>query len=61
MNIFNIIDSFQKFDGDAVGRLEHASRRMFMNRIGSKLAAAAVPVAFGYNCEQSFWCNTNCY
>jgi len=54
MNIFNIIDSFQKFDGDAVGRLEHASRRMFMNRIGSKLAAAAVPVAFGSIVNKAF-------
>jgi len=47
MNIFKLIDSIQKIDGDAVNRLEHASRRVFMNRIGSTLAAAAVPTAFG--------------
>ncbi|MCF2444880.1 ferritin-like domain-containing protein [Dyadobacter sp. CY345] len=46
MNIFNIFDTLQKIDGDAIGRLEHASRRTFMNRIGSTLAAAAVPTAF---------------
>lgn len=54
MNLFNIIDTIQQFDGDAVGRLEHASRRMFMNRIGSKLAAAAVPVAFGAIVNKAF-------
>jgi hypothetical protein len=43
MNIFKIIDEIQKIDGDAVDRLEHATRRHFMNRIGSKLAAVAVP------------------
>lgn len=46
MNIFKIIDKIQKIDGDAVGRLEHATRRHFMNRIGSKLAAVAVPTVF---------------
>jgi len=46
MDIFKIIDEFQKIDGDAAGRLEHASRRFFMNRVSRKLAAAAVPVAF---------------
>lgn len=46
MDIFKIIDEFQKIDGDAAGRLEHASRRYFMNRVSKKLAAAAVPMAF---------------
>jgi len=46
MNFFNILDSIQKIDGDAIGRLEHATRRTFMNKIGSTLAAAAVPTAF---------------
>ncbi|REA59070.1 ferritin-like domain-containing protein [Dyadobacter luteus] len=46
MDIFKIIDDLQKIDGDAVGRLEHASRRYFMNRVGSTLAAAAAPMAF---------------
>ena len=46
MDIFKIIDEFQKFDGDAVGRLEHATRRHFMNRVSSKLAAVAVPTVF---------------
>jgi len=46
MNIFKIIDEIQKIDGDAVDRLEHATRRHFMNRIGSKIASVAVPTAF---------------
>ncbi|HEV7378933.1 MAG TPA: ferritin-like domain-containing protein [Dyadobacter sp.] len=46
MDIFRILDSIQKIDGDAAGRMEHATRRMFMNRIGSTLKAAAVPAAF---------------
>jgi rubrerythrin len=47
MDIFKIIDELQKIDGDALGRLEHASRRHFMNRVGSRLAAVAAPLAFG--------------
>lgn len=43
MDIFKIIDEFQKIDGDAAGRLEYASRRLFMNRIGTKIASVAVP------------------
>lgn len=46
MDIFKIIDDFQKIDGDVAGRLEFATRRHFMNRIGSKLAAVAVPTVF---------------
>lgn len=46
MDIFKILDDVQKIDGDALGRLEYATRRHFMNRIGSKLAAAAVPTVF---------------
>ncbi|KAA6436576.1 ferritin-like domain-containing protein [Dyadobacter flavalbus] len=46
MDIFKIIDDFQKIDGDAAGRLEYATRRHFMNRIGSKIASAAIPTAF---------------
>jgi len=46
MNIFKILDDLQKVDGDAIGRIDHATRRMFMNRIGSTLAAAAVPTVF---------------
>ncbi|CAG4989628.1 hypothetical protein DYBT9275_00330 [Dyadobacter sp. CECT 9275] len=46
MDIFKIIDEFQKIDGDAAGRLEYASRRHFMNRIGSKVATVAVPTLF---------------
>lgn len=47
MDIFKIVDELQKIDGDAVGRLEHASRRHFMNRIGSKIATIAIPSVFG--------------
>lgn len=54
MDIFKIIDKFQKIDGDAVGRLEYASRRHFMNRVGSKLAAAAVPTAFAAIVNKAF-------
>jgi hypothetical protein len=46
MDILKIIDELQKVDGDAVGRLEHASRRHFMNRMSSKLATVAAPMAF---------------
>ncbi|NIJ53103.1 ferritin-like domain-containing protein [Dyadobacter arcticus] len=46
MDIFKILDSIQKVDGDAAGRLEHSTRRMFMNRVSSSLAAAAVPTVF---------------
>jgi hypothetical protein len=46
MDIFKIIDDFQKIDGDAAGRIEYATRRHFMNRISSKLAAVAVPTVF---------------
>jgi len=46
MDIFKIVDELQKIDGDAIGRLEHASRRHFMNRLGSKIATIAAPMAF---------------
>ena len=46
MNIFRILDSIQQVDGDAAGRLAHSTRRMFMNRVGSTLATAAVPTVF---------------
>ena len=46
MDIFKIIDDFQKIDGDAAGRLEYATRRHFMSKIGSKLATVAVPTVF---------------
>lgn len=54
MNIFKILDSIEKIDGDAPNRLAHASRRMFMNRIGSSLAAAAVPTAFAAVVNKAF-------
>lgn len=54
MDIFKIIDKFQQIDGDAVGRLEYASRRHFMNRIGSKLASAAIPTAFASIVNKAF-------
>jgi len=46
MNIFRILDSIQQVDGDAARRLAHSTRRMFMNRVGSTLATAAVPTVF---------------
>lgn len=45
MNIFNIVDEIQKIDGDAVERLEHATRRSFMTKFSRSLTAAAVPTA----------------
>lgn len=54
MNIFNILDSIEKIDADAPNRLAHASRRMFMNRISSSLAAAAVPAAFAAVVNKAF-------
>lgn len=46
MDIFKIIDELQKVDGDVVGRLEHTSRRHFMNHVSSKLATVAAPMIF---------------
>jgi rubrerythrin len=46
MDIFKILDNIQKVDGDAAGRLAHSTRRMFMNRVSSSIAAAAVPTFF---------------
>jgi hypothetical protein len=54
MNIFKIIDDFQRIDGDALGRLEYASRRHFMNRIGSKVAQVAVPTLFASVVNKAF-------
>ncbi|GHB88368.1 ferritin-like domain-containing protein [Persicitalea jodogahamensis] len=47
MNIFKIIDEIQQVDGDAVERLQHASRRSFMTKFSRSMAAAAVPAAMG--------------
>jgi hypothetical protein len=46
MDIFKIIDDLQKNDGDAVARLAFSSRRHFMNHVGSKVAAVAIPSIF---------------
>lgn len=43
MNIFKIIDEIKQFDGDAIGRIEHATRRSFMTKFSRSLTAAAVP------------------
>lgn len=43
MNIFKIIDEIQQVDGDAIERLQHASRRSFMTKFSKTLTAAAVP------------------
>lgn len=45
MNIFKIIDEIKQVDGDAIDRLEHATRRSFMTKFSRSLAAAAVPTA----------------
>jgi len=45
MNIFKIIDEIQQVDGDAVERLQHATRRSFMTKFSKTLTAAAVPTA----------------
>lgn len=47
MNIFKIIDKIQQVDGDAVERLQHATRRSFMTKFSRSMAAAAVPAAMG--------------
>lgn len=54
MDIFKIIDDFQKIDGDAAGRLEYATRRHFMNRIGSKVASVAIPSIFATIVNKAF-------
>lgn len=46
MNIFKIIDDIQKVDGDAVERIEYATRRSFMTKISKTITAAVAPVAF---------------
>jgi len=43
MNIFKIIDEIQQVDGDAIGRIEHATRRSFMTKFSRSLTAAAIP------------------
>lgn len=43
MNIFKIIDEIKQFDGDAIGRIEHATRRSFMTKFSRSLTAAAIP------------------
>ncbi|WP_439556672.1 ferritin-like domain-containing protein [Dyadobacter sp.] len=43
MNIFNILEQFEKFDGDAVERIGYTSRRFFFNKVSAKVAAAATP------------------
>ena len=45
MNIFKIIDEIQQVDGDAVERLQHATRRSFMTKFSRSMAAAAIPTA----------------
>jgi len=45
MNIFKIIDEIQEVDGEAVERLQHATRRSFMTKFSRSMAAAAVPTA----------------
>ena len=45
MNIFKIIDEIQQVDGDAVERIQHATRRSFMTKFSRSMAAAAVPAA----------------
>ncbi|WP_439559733.1 ferritin-like domain-containing protein [Dyadobacter sp.] len=54
MDIFKIIDDFQKADGDAVGRLEYATRRHFMSKMSSKVALAAVPTMFASIVNKAF-------
>ncbi|TLU98736.1 ferritin-like domain-containing protein [Dyadobacter luticola] len=54
MDIFKIIDDIQRIDGDALGRMEFASRRHFMNRIGSKVAQVAVPTVFASIVNKAF-------
>ncbi|MCF0053649.1 ferritin-like domain-containing protein [Dyadobacter sp. LJ53] len=54
MDIFKIIDDFQRIDGDAAGRLEYATRRHFMSKIGSKLATVAVPTVFASIVNKAF-------
>jgi len=43
MNFFNILDKIEEFDGDAYERINYTSRRYFLNKISSKMAAAAAP------------------
>lgn len=43
MNIFKIIDEIKQIDGDAIGRIEHATRRSFMTKFSRSLTAAAIP------------------
>jgi hypothetical protein len=54
MNFLNILDSLDKIDGEAFERLEHASRRHFINKFSRKVVAAASPVLFASVVNKAF-------
>ncbi len=54
MNIFKIIDEISKVDGDAVERLEHATRRSFMTKFSRSISAAAVPAVLATVTNKAF-------
>ncbi len=54
MNIFKIIDEITKVDGDAVERIEHATRRSFMTKFSRSISAAAVPAVLATVSNKAF-------
>jgi hypothetical protein len=46
MNFLNILSDIEKIDEDFVDRIKHTSRRHFMNRISTRVAAVAAPTLF---------------
>ncbi|MCE7060848.1 ferritin-like domain-containing protein [Dyadobacter sp. CY343] len=54
MNLLNILDQFQKFDGDAIERIEYTSRRFFLNKISTKVAAAAAPAIIAGSMNKAY-------
>ncbi|GAB2785204.1 hypothetical protein GCM10027275_32050 [Rhabdobacter roseus] len=54
MNIFKLIEDIKQVDAEALDRLEFASRRSFMSSLGTKLMAAATPVALASVFNKAF-------
>ena len=54
MNFFNILDKIEKFDGDAYERISYTSRRYFLNKVSTKVAAAAAPAILAGSLNKAY-------
>jgi len=54
MNVFDILDKIEKFDGDAYDRVAYTSRRFFLNKISSRVAAAAAPAVLAGSLNKAY-------